>query len=185
MSESESGKPGSVDAQPPEGSTRTEAAPEAKPAEAAAEAEPSPGEPSPASPPVKEEDDEDDGDGDGDGADGEDEADGPLDLESRILCPDGSCIGVIGPDGRCKECGAVLPEKERAATAAALATTTPAKQEQEREQQPSPSPSGDASDDPLDFSKRMLCSDGSCIGVIGPDGRCKECGKPYRGEPTD
>jgi hypothetical protein len=38
-------------------------------------------------------------------------------------------------------------------------------------------------EDSIDFSKRLLCSDGSCIGVIGPDGRCKECGKPYSGEP--
>ncbi len=27
------------------------------------------------------------------------------DWENRRLCPDGNCIGVIGPDGRCKECG--------------------------------------------------------------------------------
>jgi hypothetical protein len=31
----------------------------------------------------------------------------------------------------------------------------------------------------LDWEQRRLCSDESCIGVIGPDGRCKECGKPY------
>jgi hypothetical protein len=35
----------------------------------------------------------------------------------------------------------------------------------------------------IDFASRKLCSDGNCIGVIGPDGRCKECGKPYTGEP--
>lgn len=29
------------------------------------------------------------------------------------------------------------------------------------------------------FENRVLCSDGRCIGVIGSDGRCKECGKPY------
>jgi hypothetical protein len=29
------------------------------------------------------------------------------------------------------------------------------------------------------WENRVLCSDGNCIGVIGPDGRCKECGKPY------
>jgi len=28
-----------------------------------------------------------------------------LDLDNRVLCPDGACIGVIGPDGRCMECG--------------------------------------------------------------------------------
>ena len=27
------------------------------------------------------------------------------DWENRTLCPDEGCIGVIGPDGRCKECG--------------------------------------------------------------------------------
>jgi hypothetical protein len=32
-----------------------------------------------------------------------------------------------------------------------------------------------------DWENRTLCSDESCIGVIGPDGRCKECGKRYEG----
>jgi hypothetical protein len=31
----------------------------------------------------------------------------------------------------------------------------------------------------IDFSTRVLCSDGACIGVIGEDGKCKVCGKPY------
>ena len=31
----------------------------------------------------------------------------------------------------------------------------------------------------IEWQKRTLCVDESCIGVIGPDGRCKECGKPY------
>ena len=33
-----------------------------------------------------------------------------------------------------------------------------------------------------DWENRILCSDGNCIGVIGLDGRCKECGKPYEGD---
>lgn len=33
-----------------------------------------------------------------------------------------------------------------------------------------------------DPNKRIACSDGMCIGIIGPDGRCTECGKPYRPE---
>ena len=33
-----------------------------------------------------------------------------------------------------------------------------------------------------DFSKRILCSDGNCIGVINEQGVCKVCGKPYAGE---
>jgi len=31
----------------------------------------------------------------------------------------------------------------------------------------------------LDFSNRVLCSDGTCIGVINEEGTCKVCGKPY------
>ena len=30
-----------------------------------------------------------------------------------------------------------------------------------------------------DFSNRVLCSDGNCIGVINAQGVCNECGKPY------
>jgi hypothetical protein len=47
-----------------------------------------------------------DGDGDGDGERGAD-GDGDRDdeLDDRRLCPDGSCIGLIGDDGRCKVCG--------------------------------------------------------------------------------
>jgi hypothetical protein len=40
---------------------------------------------------------------------------------------------------------------------------------------------GDQMADP-DWENRVLCSDGNCIGVIGPDGRCKVCGKPLREE---
>jgi len=37
-------------------------------------------------------------------------------------------------------------------------------------------------DDLGDFSERILCSDGTCIGVINEHGVCSECGKPYKGE---
>jgi hypothetical protein len=30
-----------------------------------------------------------------------------------------------------------------------------------------------------DWESRTLCSDGNCIGIIGANGRCKECGKPF------
>ncbi len=52
----------------------------------------------------------------------------------------------------CSSCGARVPESARL----------------EKEEDP--------------FEDRILCSDGTCIGVIGPDGRCKECGKPYQPE---
>ncbi len=43
-------------------------------------------------------------------------------------------------------------------------------------------PGGD--DDAVDFSKRILCSDGTCIGVVNEQGFCKVCGKPYRPGPA-
>jgi hypothetical protein len=48
-------------------------------------------------------------------------------------------------------------------------------------QEPSTIESDEAPDD---FSNRVLCSDGSCIGVINKHGFCNECGKPY-GEPGE
>jgi len=30
------------------------------------------------------------------------------------------------------------------------------------------------------FENRVLCADGTCIGVIGPDGRCNVCGRAYK-----
>ena len=108
-----------------------------------------------------------------------------LDWENRVLCSDESCIGVIGPDGRCKECGrpyegrlpdgfnanplgmpTVDEQQEQAADSVAEA----------REDLHEPEGELDADDE---WSRRKLCRDESCIGVIGPDGRCKECGLPY------
>jgi hypothetical protein len=34
----------------------------------------------------------------------------------------------------------------------------------------------------IDFSDRILCSDGTCIGIV-EKGVCKLCGKPYVPEP--
>lgn len=85
--------------------------------------------------------------------------------ENRKLCPDGSCIGLIGPDGKCKECGMPSdypPEGES--------------KEPETLNNPTYGNTQDAESDPL-WENRTLCPDGNCIGIIGPDGRCKECGK--------
>ena len=35
-------------------------------------------------------------------------------------------------------------------------------------------------DESEDWDKRVLCSDESCIGTIGADGKCRECGKRMR-----
>ena len=93
----------------------------------------------------------------------------PFDEESRALCPDGSCTGLIGPDGRCKVCGAQgeLPTPYRSGQPVPLLDERPAPLlaavESESE--------GDFDDD------RQLCPDGACTGLLGEDGRCKVCGR--------
>ena len=104
-----------------------------------------------------------------------------IDWDNRILCEDGNCIGVVGPDGKCKECGKKyegdLPEASDSAEQPL--SDGPAEPDE------TDAPAQTAADEPAaenedrdDWSNRQLCSDGNCIGVIGPDGRCKECGKP-------
>ncbi len=98
--------------------------------------------------------------------------------ENRMLCSDESCIGVIGPDGRCKECG--LPFEGN--------LNIEALNENESIDSPDSEPDHYISDeestaqiDP-DWEKRTLCRDESCIGVVGPDDKCKECGLDYKKE---
>ena len=108
-----------------------------------------------------------------------------LGWENRVLCSDESCIGVIGPDGCCSECGlAYQGQLPPALTGDARVDEEEAPETDEAE---SPADASDteqtASDDSRDdtdeeWARRKLCRDESCIGVIGPDGRCKECGKP-------
>ena len=108
-----------------------------------------------------------------------------LDWENRTLCSDESCIGVIGPDGRCKECG-------KPYEGTLNVTATPSQSDADEEETETDEDVSAAADDTVAFEKssgdadsdweaRTLCSDGNCIGIIGPDGRCKECGKPYEG----
>ena len=104
------------------------------------------------------------------------------DWESRTLCSDGNCIGVIGPDGRCKECG--KPYDGRAIDDEAIEDHAfeddAYDYDEDYDEEDDARQDSDASED-LDWESRKLCSDGNCIGVIGPDGRCKECGKRFKG----
>ena len=112
-----------------------------------------------------------------------------IDWEHRELCSDGNCIGVIGPDGRCKECGkkyeGTLPEdhfSER--EEASPEDISIEKEDPSAEDLPHEAAEPNVTDDSTkdeDWQDRVLCSDGNCIGVIGPDGRCKECGKACEG----
>ena len=78
----------------------------------------------------------------------------------RELCPDGTCIGLIGADGRCKVCGTVGPS----------AVADP-------RHQGMVAPGGDEGEDAAEIDDRELCPDGGCIGLIGDSGRCNVCGR--------
>lgn len=94
------------------------------------------------------------------------------DWEKRVLCSDEACIGTIGPDGKCRECGkpyeGALPESH------GQKTNPPPAPKEEQPVVTEEEASGE------DWEKRVLCGDEACIGVIGPDGKCKECGKPLK-----
>lgn len=84
---------------------------------------------------------------------------------NRRLCPDGSCVGLIGPDGRCTVCA----QTESAAAAEDAHPAVPA------------APSEEHADSGGFDPDRRLCEDGSCVGVIGPDGTCTVCGQKAGG----
>jgi len=115
-----------------------------------------------------------------------------LEWEQRTLCSDESCIGVIGPDGRCKECG--LPyaggPAENIERPPADGDFEEAVEDDDADEDMEEFSADEDTEEfstdedvetitDLEWEQRTLCSDESCIGVIGPDGRCKECGKPY------
>ena len=88
-----------------------------------------------------------------------------LDLASRELCPDDACIGVLGPDGICPECGRGRDGSRAAAEAAASSSA-------------SADADGAGGDEGGAFDEdRELCPDDACIGLIGADGQCRECGR--------
>jgi hypothetical protein len=108
-----------------------------------------------------------------------------FDPSRRRLCPDGACVGLLDDAGTCKECG-LTASGERV-------ELTPRSQDDidEVDQLEDAALLQDEPDEPADPAepagaqaassgfdpKRRLCPDGACVGVIGPDGRCKVCGK--------
>ena len=122
------------------------------------------------------------------------------DWRNRVLCSDGNCIGVIGADGRCKECGkkyegaspegdfiekepfhAVDESRKDAEFSEAGAGESPSEAGESPSEVDETPPKADETPSDDDWENRKLCSDGNCIGVIGSDGCCNECGKPYKG----
>lgn len=140
--------------------------------------------------------------------------------DQRQLCPDGGCVGVIGPDGTCKVCGRaaqnwgdertrglnVPPDEqdEAAADDDDLEDDGEEGEDEENDEDEDEEDDDDSDDDddasappavtgtgiaasspPAEWGARQLCPDGSCIGVIGDDGRCKVCGRAASGAPPD
>jgi hypothetical protein len=107
----------------------------------------------------------------------------PFDSNSRSLCPDDMCLGLVGADGRCNVCGKAGTPPAESPQAASLLAHEPAAELAEpastRDSDTAPASGSDPgrNEDP-DFTDRRLCPDDSCIGVLGDDGRCRECGKP-------
>ena len=76
---------------------------------------------------------------------------------NRQLCPDGTCVGLLGPDGLCSVCGHPEAASDAGEVDEAAAAAEP----------------GRTGFDPA----RRLCDDGSCVGVVGADGLCGTCGR--------
>jgi hypothetical protein len=92
------------------------------------------------------------------------------DWGKRVLCSDESCIGTIGQDGHCKECGRTYEGELPVGHGVSNEKTVTMEKKKKVL-----SVDTDSDDD---WGKRVLCSNEACIGVIGPDGKCKECGNP-------
>ena len=106
--------------------------------------------------------------------------------EQRVLCSDESCTGTIGLDGNCRVCGkpydgdAPIPTQEDEAETAAMREMSEADEDEIDEADASVEEVAET--DSLettgaDWDERVLCSDDSCVGTIGADGRCRVCGK--------
>ena len=93
----------------------------------------------------------------------------------RRLCPDGSCVGVLGADGRCSVCqraaGAGGESPVEAPTSAVGRSGDEARGDDARA--PEMADGATSGFDPT----RRLCDDGSCVGVVGADGVCGTCGR--------
>lgn len=106
-------------------------------------------------------------------------------LSDRIACSDLSCVGTIGEDGTCRYCGAAYDGELPTAVGGENVVELP---EDASADAGDDDPEGhdldrDAHEVDLDsderyWRERRLCPDGSCIGVIGPDKVCTECGRP-------
>jgi hypothetical protein len=104
-----------------------------------------------------------------------------FDPRRRRLCPDGSCVGVIGADGRCSVCGTAAPGAAPGLGPEAFAGGCA----DDLGDGPIEADADAATAEPAEGAgfdaARALCPDGACIGVLGPGGRCTVCGRTAEG----
>ena len=93
----------------------------------------------------------------------------------RRLCPDGSCVGVLGPDGRCSVCQRPAGAAGESSVEAPAEAWAEVADEAAGDDARAPA-MGDGTTARFDPSRR-LCDDGSCVGVVGADGICGTCGQ--------
>jgi hypothetical protein len=93
-----------------------------------------------------------------------------FDAEKRELCSDGACTGVIGDDGKCRECG---QKSEGSTSGEAAAASEPASDSEA----PEADFKAERGEHVFEDDQRALCSDGACIGLLNSQGVCKVCGK--------
>jgi hypothetical protein len=101
-----------------------------------------------------------------------------FDARSRRLCPDGACVGLVGPDGRCRLCGTVDPGAASGLGPEAFAggcaqDDEGAEEDADADTSAMDELGGEGGFDP----RRRLCPDGACVGVIGANGACGACGR--------
>jgi hypothetical protein len=93
----------------------------------------------------------------------------------RRLCPDGSCVGVLGADGRCSVCQrpAGAGGDPGVESLAESADELPAEAGGEDGRSTETEDGVTSGFNPT----RRLCDDGSCVGIVGADGVCGVCGQ--------
>ncbi len=95
------------------------------------------------------------------------DAEPSFDPTRRRLCADGACVGVLGDDGRCRACGRTEAQAAAGEDSVVMDDASDG----------APAEGGAAPSDNGFDSKRRLCDDGACVGVIGDDGACRVCGR--------
>ena len=91
-------------------------------------------------------------------------------LEDRILCSDDACIGLIGADGLCGECG--RPDVDGGAPSPNGSSPFDHVEAARDSSEAAPLDSSPSSDE-----ERVPCLDGTCIGILDGDGVCGTCGQ--------